>query len=202
MADLLPDRPRRVGAMDPVGRRAEIHGPDAERITRVAAWHISRKRGVFPPHFRGWRPHRVDPLADHLGCAGPARLADRSTDRVGDRPLLRQDVIEPALAELDADGSRLGVRRNATSCLPLVRGAGEPTPRKSNNPAAAGPGAPARMARREAAGTPGNGRPRRRMTKPPSNVPQFFSDLGNRSLNKATGLGRQVHRLDRDADSD
>src|SRR3972149_2454073 len=48
-----PDRPRLVGAVNAVERRAKIHGARAKRIVG-AAFHVARQGGPAVPHFV-WR---------------------------------------------------------------------------------------------------------------------------------------------------
>ena len=92
----------------------------ARTPSRSRGWPPAHRREawIFAPNLGGRRPHRVDPLAVHMRDAGPTGLSDRSADRVGDRPLLGQDLIEPALAESDDDGAGLdaGPGRRRAAC--------------------------------------------------------------------------------------
>src|SRR6516165_4426731 len=58
---LRPDRPRLVGAVDAIKRRAEVKGARAQRILR-APRHVARQVGPAPEHLLGRRPIRPFPL--------------------------------------------------------------------------------------------------------------------------------------------
>src|SRR6476661_7380446 len=53
----LADRPRLVGAVNAIQRRAQIHGPGAERIVEPAC-HVARQVGPPRQHLRGRGPAR------------------------------------------------------------------------------------------------------------------------------------------------
>src|SRR3954470_17906261 len=100
----LSDRPRLVGAVDAVERRAEIHGAGAQRILRPAGHEVRQVRTALQ-HLRRRRPVRPFLLGRDFLLAGPgeARLAD--ADAVAERGAVVLHQEEEAVRRVDDDGA-------------------------------------------------------------------------------------------------
>src|SRR5262245_54846425 len=99
------DRPRLVGAMNAIERRAEIERARAERIFRAAS-HVGRQIRAAPEHLRWRTPVRPLTLERDLLDAGPGEARPPDADAVAHRRAIALDEIKESLTRIDDDGAR------------------------------------------------------------------------------------------------
>src|SRR6266403_4583716 len=102
----LANRVRFVRAVNPIKRRAQIHGAGAEGISD-AAFHVARQVGPPRQHLRGWGPARPLLFCGDAVDAGPAKAVAADADAVAKRLALRQDEVKPPFGGVDVNGAGL-----------------------------------------------------------------------------------------------
>ena len=73
----------------------------------MATWHMRGETGIFPTHFRRWRPPRIDALIRYCGGAGPSALLARYGDRIANGLAAPMNEIKALVAETNNDLSGL-----------------------------------------------------------------------------------------------
>src|SRR5258705_6602464 len=95
---------RRIGAVNPVDRAAEVHRACAERIAGTAG-HLARQIGLARDHFRGRGPIRPLGLLANRLYTRPGKTLAADADAVADRPPAAEHVIEIGVGGIDDDGA-------------------------------------------------------------------------------------------------